>query len=102
MHCSGISGVRPDSQRTIIRVITLCALDDWVYVDSLEEALFYLLNIRRVKSKDADSSLAAGAFAVEVVCPMAISNIDKQGLVSRHVAPRLPNYTTPRICYKCI
>jgi hypothetical protein len=79
MHCSGISGVRPDSQRTIIRVITLCALDDWVYVDSLEEALFYLLNIRRVKSKDADSSLAAGAFAVEVVCPMAISNIDKQG-----------------------
>jgi hypothetical protein len=59
-------------------------------------------HIRRLKFKDADSSLAAGAFAVEVVCPMAISNIDKQGLVSRHVAPRLPNYTTPCIWYKRI
>jgi hypothetical protein len=42
MHCSGISGVRPDSQRTIIPVITLCALDDWVYIDPLEEALLSL------------------------------------------------------------
>jgi hypothetical protein len=72
------------------------------YIFILQRKLYYLLNIRRLKSKDTDSSLAAGAFAVEVVCPMAISNINKQGLVSRHVAPRLPNYKTPRICYKCI
>jgi hypothetical protein len=42
MHCSGISGVRPDSQRTMLRVITLCALDNWVYIDFLEEALLPL------------------------------------------------------------